>query len=121
MVPTWLIWTIIGIVAAIVLAVIIYFIVKIVKMKPEERKEVIMNFLMGLVTTAENLYVEHGMGKEKIEEVQKAFEQTAPWFLKILLAVTKSADLNDLIEQALTKVKETWGKQEEDEATDKVV
>ena len=116
----WIVWVIIGIVAAIVLAVVIYFIVKIVKMSPEQRKKVIMNFLMGLVTTAENLYVEHGMGKEKIEEVQKAFKQTAPWFLKILLVVTKSADLNDLIERALTKVKETWGKQEKDEATDEV-
>lgn len=117
MIPDWVVWVIVGIIAAAVLALAIYYIVKIAKMPVEERKETIINFLVGLVTAAENLYVEHGMGKEKIKQVEEAFNRTAPWFLKTLLLVTSSADLDDLIEKALIKAKETWGKTEETETS----
>ena len=111
MIPDYVVWIIVGIICLIALAFVIYNIVKICKMPADERKELIISFLIGLVTNAEQAYTEHGMGKEKIKEVEEAFKRTAPWFLKILLIVTSSANLNELIEKALTKVKETWGKE----------
>lgn len=117
--PDYVVWIIIGVIALIVLSILIYLIVKICKLPPEERKELIINFLVGLVTTAENAYVEHGMGKEKIKDVEEAFKRTAPWFLKLLLFVTQTANLNELIEKALEKAKETWGKNEDSNIEEK--
>ena len=103
--PEWIIWTVIGIVTAIVLAILVYFVIKFFKMKPEDRKELIIQFLIGLVTAAEALYTESGKGKEKIAWVEGQFNATAPWFLKLVLMFTKSANLNELIEKALEKAK----------------
>lgn len=114
MIPNFVIWIVIGIVAAIVLAVVIYYIVKIVKMAPEQREEAIIDFLVGLVTTAELAYKEHGKGSEKLKDVENAFNETAPWFLKIVLALTKSTSLDDCIEKALAKVKEAFEKKQEE-------
>lgn len=106
----WVVWVIIGIVGVGALAALIALIVKICKMPPEERKELITQFLVGLVTAAEQAYEEHGKGSEKLKDVEEAFNRTAPWFLKLLLLVTGSADLNELIEKALDRAKKTWGK-----------
>lgn len=106
----WLVWVIIGIVAAAILGVAIYYVVKVCKMSPDKRKEVIVNFLVGLVTAAELAYNEAGKGSEKLKEVEEAFKKTAPWFLKLLFKVTKCNNIDELIEIALTKAKETWGK-----------
>ena len=114
MIPDWIIWVVIGVVAAIVLAIVIYYIVKIIKMAPEQREEFIIDFLVGLVTAAELAYEEHGKGSEKLKDVEEAFNKKAPWFLKILLAVTKTSSLDDLIEKALAKVKEAFEKKQEE-------
>ena len=107
----WLVWAVIGIAAAIVLVLVVLFVIKFFKMKPEERKELIIQFLIGLVTMAESAYVGQGLGKEKIAWVEEQFNKTAPWFLKMVLLLTKTADLNDLIDKALKKAKETeWDK-----------
>lgn len=82
-------------------------------MSPEEREEFIVDFLVGLVTAAELAYEEHGKGSEKLKDVEEAFNKKAPWFLKILLAVTKTSSLDDLIEKALTKAKEAFEKKQE--------
>ena len=122
MIPDFVIWIVISIVAAIMLAIVIYYIIKIVKMAPEQREEAIIDFLVGLVTTVELAYKEHGKGSEKLKDVEEAFNKKAPWFLKILLAITKTSSLDELIEKALAKVKEAFEKKQEelDKDNDKV-
>lgn len=114
--PEWIIWTVIGIVAAIVLALAVYFVFRFFKMDAEDRKELIVQFLIGLVTTAEALYTESGKGKEKVAWVEEQFNATAPWFLKLVLMFTKTADLNELVEKALEKAKAVqWDKNKTEE------
>lgn len=109
--PDWLIWVIIGLCAAIVCAVVVFFIIKLCKMPAEERQNLIVEFLIGLVTVAENAYNGEGLGKDKIAWVEQRFNATAPWFLKIVLMFTKSKSLADLIGEALKQAKGTeWDK-----------
>ena len=109
--PEIIIWVIIGIVGLIAVAVLTWFIIKLVKMKPEEREEVIIQILIGLVTAAENYFVGEGRGQEKIAWVQEQFNKTAPWFVKIVLMITKTADFNELVKKALEQAKTTeWDK-----------
>jgi F0F1-type ATP synthase assembly protein I len=109
--PEIIIWIIIGIVGLIAIAALTWFIIKLVKMKPEEREEVIIQILIGLVTAAENYFVGEGRGQEKIAWVQEQFNKTAPWFVKIVLMVTKTADFNELVKKALEQAKTTeWDK-----------
>lgn len=105
------IWIIIGLVGLIAIAALIWFIIKVIKMKPEEREQLIIQILIGLVTAAENYFVGEGRGAEKIAWVQEQFNKTAPWFVKIILMITKTADFNELIKKALTEAKTTeWDK-----------
>ena len=71
-------------------------------------KELIINFLCGLITTAEKAFEEGGKGAEKLKMVEEAFNKTAPWFLKILLASAGVGSLQELIEIALKRLKKTW-------------
>ena len=80
-------WIIIGVVLAAILGVVIYFIVKIAKMSPEQRKELLLNFLKGAVVAAEE-YIGSGNGEEKLAYVEDYFNKHASWFLKILLAIS---------------------------------
>ena len=106
-----IVWIIIGIVGLIAVVALTWFIVKLVKMKPEEREEIIVQILVGLVTVAENYFEGEGRGAEKIAWVQEQFNKTAPWFVKIVLMVTKTADFNELVKKALEKAKATeWDK-----------
>lgn len=107
-----IIWIIVGIIAAVVLGVLIYFIVKICKMKPEERKELILNFLKGAVVAAEQ-YIGSGHGDEKLAYVEEYFKKKAPKFLKLLLVVSGQKDLKGLIEEALEAVEGSFGKKKE--------
>ena len=109
--PEIIIWIIIGIVGLIAIAALTWFIIKFVKMKPEEREEIIIQILIGLVTAAENYFVGEGRGQEKIAWVQEQFNKTAPWFVKIVLMVTKTADFNELVKKALEQAIATvWDK-----------
>ena len=106
-----IVWIVIGLIALVAIAALIMLIIRIVKMKPEEREELIIQILVGLVTAAENYFVGEGRGQEKIVWVQEQFNKTAPWFVKIVLMVTKTADFNDLVQKALEKAKTTeWDK-----------
>lgn len=105
------IWIIIGLVALVAIAALVMLIIRIAKMKPEEREELIVQILIGLVTAAENYFVGEGRGQEKIAWVQEQFNNTAPWFVKIVLMVTKTADFNELVKKALEQAKTTeWDK-----------
>ena len=100
-----MIWVIIGIIAIIALAFVVWFCIKFFKMKPEERNELIIQFLIGLVSVAETQIVGSQKGAEKVKLVEEQFNKTAPWFLKITLLLTKTASLQDLIEVAVKKAK----------------
>lgn len=106
-----LVWVVIGLTAAVVLGLVIWFLIKFFKMKPEDRKELIVQFLIGLVTIAEKTIVGSKKGQEKIAWVEEQFKATAPWFLKVVLALTKTANLQGLAEIALNKAKDIeWDK-----------
>ena len=105
-----LIWVLYGLAAAIVIVFAVINIVKIAKMPTEERKERIIEFLMGLVAMAEEKWLDTGKGKEKLAWVEAEFSKRAPWLIKIILLVTKSADLHELIEKALERLKASFGK-----------
>ena len=102
-------WVIIGIVCAAILAFVIYLIVRICKMKPEERKELLLNFLKGAVVAAEE-YIGSGHGDEKLQYVEEYFKKKAPWFLKILFMISGQDTLKGLIEEALEAVEGSFGK-----------
>jgi F0F1-type ATP synthase assembly protein I len=106
-----MVWIIVGIVAAIVLALVVCFLIKFFKMSPADRKELIVQFLIGLVTIAEKTIVGSKKGQEKIAWVEEQFKATAPWFLKVVLALTKTANFQELAEIALNKAKSIeWDK-----------
>jgi F0F1-type ATP synthase assembly protein I len=114
-----MVWIIVGIVAAIVLAFLVAFVIKFFKMTPDAKKELIIQFLIGLVSVAEIEIVGSQKGKEKIAMVEEQFNKTAPWFLKIVLLLTKTANLEDLIKVALTKAKSIeWDKDRITEPTE---
>lgn len=102
-------WIIIGVVCAAILAFVVCLIVRICKMKPEERKELLLNFLKGAVVAAEE-YIGSGHGDEKLQYVEDYFNKNAPWFLKILFAISGQNDLKGLIEEALDAVEGSFGK-----------
>ena len=106
-----LVWVVIGLAAIVALGWIIWFLIKFFKMKPEDRKELIVQFLIGLVTVAEKTIIGSKKGQEKIAWVEEQFKATAPWFLKIVLALTKTANFQELAEIALNKAKSIeWDK-----------
>lgn len=102
-------WVIIGVVAVAVLAFVIYWVVKLTRMTPEERKETLLNWLKGAVVAAEE-YIGSGHGEEKLKYVEDYFNKKAPWFLKILLAIMGKDSLQDLIEEALNAIESSFGK-----------
>ena len=106
-------WIIIGIVCAAALAFLICFIVRICKMKPEERKEFVLNFLKGAVVAAEQ-YIGSGHGDEKLAYVEEYFKKKAPWFVKILFLISGKDNLKELIEEALEAVEGSFGKNKKD-------
>ena len=103
-----IVWIIIGLVALVAIAAIVIIIIKVAKMKPEERKELVVQFLIGLVTTAENYFIGSKRGQEKLAAVESQFYKTAPWFIKLVFKFCGVSQLTDLIEIALTKAKDTW-------------
>lgn len=106
--PEWLTYVLMALIAVAAIACLVAYIVKVVKLPVEERKELIINFLCGLITTAEKAFEEGGKGAEKLKMVEEAFNKTAPWFLKILLASAGVGSLQELIEIALKRLKKTW-------------
>lgn len=110
-------WIALGVVIAIVLGVIIYYTVKIVKMTPEDRKKKIVTYLKGVVALAEQ-ELGSGQGEAKLEEVEAYFNKNAPILLKVLLFLTGKDSLKDLIEQALSEIKESFGTTNDDSSSD---
>ena len=82
---------------------------KFIMCSPEQRKELIINWLTGAVVTAQNLIVEKSdkANKAKFEQVLNEFKTNAPWLYKLFIKYTKDLTLEELIEKALEQVKNT--------------
>lgn len=109
-------WIVLGIICAAVLGIIIAFLVKLFKSSPDERKKMILDFLIDLVGLAKE-GLDSKEAEEKIEEIENQFKEKASWFLKIVLLVTRKANLKELVQEALDTV-EKMGEQVTDEETD---
>ena len=110
MVPDWLVYVLLGLLCAGALVALVCWLVSFFRKSPAERKEIVIQFLMGLVTVAEDAVKEHGAGAEKLAMVEEAFNKKAPWVMKLLLKFSGAKDLRELIEDALQRVKGAWGK-----------
>lgn len=108
--PDWVVWVIVGVVAAGLLVALVLWLIKFFRKTPEERKQIVINFLIGLVTVAEDAFKdERGKGAEKLKMVEDAFNRVAPWALKLMLKFSGAKDLRELVELALEQAKKTWG------------
>lgn len=102
-------YIVLGVVVAAAIAYLVYQIIKIVKMKPEERKELIKTYLKGLIAEAEK-NIGAGRGNEKLAQVEEWFNKKAPMIYKMVLKVLGKENLKDLIEDALREIKESFEK-----------
>ena len=104
-----IIYIVFGLLCAGVLAYLIVNIVKFSKMKPEERKEMVITYLKGLVAYAEKK-LGSGKGEEKLKLVEDMFKKKAPIIYKMLLKAIGVKDIKELIEIALAEVKRNFAK-----------
>ena len=103
-------YVIIGVACVAVLGFLIYKIVKFCKMSDEEKKQVLITYLKGLVAFAESQIVEHGKGAEKLQLVENTFKEKAPFVYKLILKVMGVDNLKGLIEVALKELKRDFEK-----------
>lgn len=99
-------------VSAIVLAFLSYFVpqvIKFCKMSKDDKRKLLLIYLAGLVTMAEDK-IGAGHGAEKLAEVEAYFETHAGLFYKMILRVFGKENLKDLIEEALQLVKKNFEK-----------
>ena len=104
-----ILWIIIGILGVAILGFIAIKAIKIFKMKPEERKKLLVTYLKGLVALAEQ-DIGGGHGAEKLELVEKFFKEKAPFIYKASLMILGKESLKELIEEALKEIKESFEK-----------
>lgn len=101
-------WIVIAVVAVILIVLAVLFIVKIAKMKPEERKELLKTYLKGAIALAEQQIVGEKKGAEKLAAVEEYFKKNAPFLLKVVLMLTGKKNLQALIEEGLSEIKESF-------------
>jgi len=104
-----ILYIIIGVLAAAIIGFVVYKIIQIIKMSPEDRKKLLITYLIGLVALAEES-IGSGHGAEKLEQVEKWFNEKAPFLYKAVLKILGKENLKDLIEEALKEVKANFGK-----------
>ena len=104
-----IVYIVFGLLCVGVLAYLIVNIVEFYKMKPEERKEMVVTYLKGLVAYAEKT-LGSGKGAEKLKLVEDMFKKKAPMIYKILLKAIGVKDITELIEVALEEVKQDFVK-----------
>ena len=99
-------------VGAVVLAFLSYLvsqIIKFCKMSKDDKRKLLLAYLAGLVTMAEDK-IGAGHGAEKLAEVENYFNTYAGFFYKIILRVFGKENLKGLIEEALQLVKKNFEK-----------
>ena len=100
------------VIAAIVIVSIgylVYKFIKFLKLSNEDKRETIIIYLKGLVSMAEEK-IGSGNGKKKMEEVEKYFNEKAPFIYKAILKVIGVENFSDLVEEALKRVKDSFEK-----------
>ena len=101
-------WVVIGVLAAVIVAFIVYKAITIIKMTPEERKVLLVTYLKGLVALAEQV-IGSGHGAEKLALVEEWFKTEAPFIYRATLLIFGKENLRELIEEALKQIKESFG------------
>ena len=99
-------------VSAIVLAFLSYFVpqvIKFCKMSKNDKRKLLLTYLAGLVTMAEDK-IGAGHGAEKLAEVENYFNTHAGPYYKMILKVFGKENLKGLIEEALALVKKNFEK-----------
>lgn len=99
-------------IGAVVLALLSYLvpqIIKFCKMSKDDKKELLLVYLAGLVTMAEEK-IGAGHGAEKLAEVENYFNTHAGLFYKMILRAFGKENLKGLIEEALLMVKKNFEK-----------
>jgi len=112
MVEVWLPWILFGIIVAAGLAFVVWKVVQIARMSPEQRKETIKQWLISAVVIAEGAIKKHGAGLEKMQMVLDTYKSKAPLLYKFMALITKNIDIEDLAEKALETVKDNFEKDE---------
>ena len=102
-------YVLIGIIGVFVLGVAIYWLVKFCKLSKEDKKKLLLVYLKGMVAQAEK-EIGAGHGMEKLQEVEEYFDKNAGWFMKMLRLLTGKEHFVELIELALTEIKDNFCK-----------
>lgn len=104
-----IVYVVLGVICVAALIFLIVNVIKFSKMSKEEKKELLITYLKGLVAYAEK-QLGSGKGAEKLKLVEDAFNKKAPFIYKLLLKAVGAKDLKDLIETALAEVKRDFVK-----------
>ena len=99
-------------IGAVVLAFLSYLvpqIIKFCKMSKDDKRKLLLIYLAGLVTMAEDK-IGAGHGAEKLAEVENYFNTHAGPYYKMILKVFGKENLKGLIEEALALVKKNFEK-----------
>ena len=99
----------IGAVALAFLSYLVPKVIKFCKMSNENKKELLLAYLAGFVTMAEEK-IGAGHGAEKLAEVENYFNTHAGLFYKMILRAFGKENLKGLIEEALLMVKKNFEK-----------
>ena len=97
-------------IGAVVLVILLYLALKIAKfckMSKDDKRKLLLTYLAGIVTMAEDK-IGAGHGAEKLEEVENYFKTHAGLYYKMILKVCGKENLKDLIEEALALVKKNF-------------
>lgn len=105
-----ILYIVLGVICAAILGIAIYKIVRFCKMSSEEKKQVLITYLKGLVAFAESQIIEQGKGAEKLQLVEDTFKKKAPMVYKIILEIVGVDNLKGLIEVALKELKRDFEK-----------
>ncbi len=100
---------IIAVIAIAVIVALIYNFIKIKKMPKEEKTELLKTYLKGLISYAEQEFGS-GHGEEKFKEVENYFSEKAPLVYKLILKFLGKDSLEDLIEDSLKEIKDSFSK-----------
>lgn len=98
-----------AITVVVFLARIIIGVISIKKMTKEQRIQLLKDFVCGAIVSAEN-ELGSGKGAEKLQSVENYFYMKAPTYYKMVLRAVGKNSLQDIIEEALTEVKNGFSK-----------
>lgn len=98
-----------GVIAVGFIGYAVYNIIKIFRMSDQDKERAIIFYLSGLVNMAEK-QIGSGKGEEKLKMVEDFFLKNAPAQYKLMLKFLGKSCLKDLIESALSQIKENFCK-----------